>query len=153
MASSLSGASALGIFDNVIDYAGHCQRCVDDGNSFSCAICDQRPAGVIVPTKGCSAGQVQWNENGVDKCGSLDEYNDFVARASGSGTKTPAKTTGGGGFVKPTVPVTPGVAVEDGVDWKPLAAMAVLAAAVVTIIVRKRNRGMTSNSHGYDEDC
>ena len=100
MASSLSGASALGIFDNVIDYAGHCQRCVDDGNSFSCAICDQRPAGVIVPTKGCSAGQVQWNENGVDKCGSLDEYNAFVARASGSGTKTPAKTTGGGGFVK-----------------------------------------------------
>lgn len=97
----------------------------------------------------CKAGQVQWSENGVDKCGTMAEYNAFVAKVTGSGTKT----TGGGGFVKPTVPVTPGVVVEDGVDWKPLAAMAVLAAAVVTIIVRKRNRGMTSNSHGYDEDC
>lgn len=91
----------------------------------------------------CSADQVYiYDDAGNPACVSQAEWE-----------KIKAKRQSTGGSTKSVTPITPGVTVEDGVDWKPLAAMAVLAAAVVTIIVRKRNRGMTSNSHGYDEDC
>lgn len=165
MASSLSGASALGIFnglgwlwtsdsecqpgDKPNNFGPGCttggwqnDSCLEKGMVYDYAKgdCVQKSSGGG-DFVACQPGQVYiYDDAGNPACVSQAEWE-----------KIKAKRQSTGGSTKSVTPITPGVTVEDGVDWKPLAAMAVLAAAVVTIIVRKRNRGMTSNC--YDEDC
>ena len=69
------------------------------------------PGGGCQPASKCKPGQVKWSEGGVEKCGTMDEYNAYVAKVTG---KTPAKT--GGGYVKTTTPVV-GQPAESSIPW------------------------------------
>lgn len=170
MASSLSGASALGVFnglgwlwtsdsecqpgDKPNNFGPGCttgghqnDSCLEKGMVYDYAKgdCVQKSGGGG-DFVACQPGQVQWNDGGVEKCGSMSEYNAYVARVTGSGAKPSTAKASGGGVVKPTVPGVP-VESQSEIPWGTIA----LAAVAFGGFLVWRKKRMTSN--GYDEDC
>jgi len=98
------------------------------------------PGGGCQPSK-CKPGQVQWSEGGVEKCGTMVEYNAYVAKVTG---KTPSKT--GGDYVKTTPPVI-GQTAESSIPWGTVAVVGLVLAGGYMIY---RKKHMAKNPYDYD---